>query len=218
MSRGWLAAAAGGAVAFLAGCQGTPSPQVPTAADASIFDSDHLRISYFRFDEVVKKEDPVPKRTGASLWVIYSKSWERRFGEDVQEPYALAFPKTKMLPEGQRPGRAVYKGVHPDEDIRGKVQELIEKGLLTLPRISMKGITKEFTMGRYQDPKRGAFFRVISVASDKGSVTVLLDTLVPANPPPKPPPLVRQFLEVEVHLNFLVSGYTRSVSVGVGRD
>lgn len=187
-------------LAGLASCGGfsVGGPQTPESRGAGdglrpapaglrkLFDSNALRISYFRFDE--EDRGTGTKRAGASAWIVYSKSWAHRFGENVSEPYIKAFPKARVGAGDQNQGVVLAKGTYPDEEVRKHVDAFLARDLLSLPPVRMDEITREYTLKMFEDPERWRYFRAISIASDQGSHTVLLLSLVgdpPADPPPR---------------------------------
>jgi hypothetical protein len=216
VSRLWTAALVS-ALSLSCGTTGDsvrPAPPRPEAGDLK--GSDAIRISYFRFDDLESPEGP--KRGGASTWVVYSRSWARRFGENIDEPYVKAFPRARVGPQGVRLGVVLATGVYPDAELRKYVDEIIRRGFLKLPGIPMREITRERTLAMYQNMSRGRFFRVMSVATDRGSHTVLLEPLVP-NPPIEPVPAVaRRFVEVETFLASVVSRLAIATDKGVLPD
>lgn len=214
MSRGGLVAAGFG---LLVSCGTTGGAGVPESGKASpvpdLKSSDAIRISYFRFDEFDTPEGP---KRGASAWIVYSRSWVQRFGENVDEPYIRAFPRARAGPQrGPRPGVVLATGVYPDAEIRKYTDEILRRGFSNLAGIPMREISRDLTISMYQNAQRWKFFRIMSVATDQGSHTVVLEPLVPASPLDPVPAAARQFVEVETYLASVVSRLAIAVDKGV---
>jgi len=194
---------------------GIRPPADPNPKRPNLLDSNFIRISYFRFDEFT---GPEGSQRGASAWVVFSRSWANVRGQPIVEPYIKAFPRAKAGVENRQKGIVLATGVYPDEELRGYVREFIHRGFLRLPSTPMAELTKVRTLALYGDRARGRFFRVMSIATDQGSWTVVLEPLVP-NPPIEPvPAIARTFVEVETYLASVVSRLAIATDTGVGRD
>jgi hypothetical protein len=204
------------AIILLAGCRAAPVI-APPRIDPALFDSRAIRISYFRFD---RYKTPKGEKIGPSAWVVYSKSWTRRFGENLDEPYIRAFPRGKVGIGGARKGSGVGlllgKGRWPDEELQPVIKEIISRGLLTLPGKPLKSITKEYTQKMLRDPLWWETFRVISIATDKGSYNVLLTPLVKNPRGKKHPPNAETFFKVEYYVSSVLPRLAPTVVTGVG--
>lgn len=214
MSRGWAFAPCFG---LILSCDSTGGAGMRDSEKPSptpdLKSSDAIRISYFRFDEFETPEGP---KRGASAWIVYSRSWVRRFGENVDEPYIRAFPRARAGPQrGPRPGVVLATGVYPDAEIRKYTDDILRRGFLKLPGVPMREITRERTLAMHENPGRGKFFRIMSVATDQGSHTVALEPLVPDAPIDPVPEAARQFVEVETYFASVVSRLAIAVDKGV---
>ncbi|HLG42905.1 MAG TPA: hypothetical protein VI643_06030 [Planctomycetota bacterium] len=189
---------------------GEAPPKTP-----NLLDSSFIRISYFRFDEFTGPEGP---ERGASAWVVFSRSWANVRGQQVVEPYIKAFPRAKAGVQNRQKGIVVATGVYPDEELRGYVREFINRGFLKLPATPMSNLTRERTLGLFGDRVRGRFYRVMSIATDQGSWTVVLEPLVPNSAIDPVPAVARTFVEVETYLASVVSRLAIATETGVGRD
>lgn len=205
--RGWGAVLA----CTLAGCAGT-------TGRALNLDTPFLRVSYFRFDDVrVKRypDDPEgePRRVGATLWIVYSKSWARKYGLDVREPYAKAFPRAEVVAQqtgGRKTGVLIAKGVVPDGEMRRHVREILKRGLAELPAADAEVLSPQYARKMYRDLQQGRFYRILSITTDGGTRTVALASLL------EDERLARKFVAAEVYGAAFVSRSAIAVGVGVG--
>jgi hypothetical protein len=204
------------AVVLLVGCK-APAVLGPPKVDPMNFESRAIRISYFRFD---RYKTPRGEKIGPSAWVVYSKSWVRRFGENLDEPFIKAFPRGKVGVGGRRKGDGVGlilgKGRWPDEELQPVIKEIVRRGLLSLPSRPIESITREYTLKMIHDPLWWQTFRIISIATEKGSYTVLLTPMVKDPKARKHPPHAETFFKIEYYVSSVLPRLAPTVVTGVG--
>lgn len=193
----------------LAACQ-TPSTPPPTSGPgANWWESDFLRISYFRFDEVPDPENEKAWAYQPNAWVLYSKSWKALRGETRTETYFDAFPRFGGTKFTDPKRISVATGELFDAEMRDVVQKIIKVGLLKLPPMSKEPGTDY--LQRVHKSKDSLMVRVIRVESERGSIGLLFTEM----PQDRSNPTTRMFLDVETNIVLLMTNSTRMIRVGV---
>lgn len=183
------------ALALLGGCGGG-SPGVgpdPAAVadtkseDLGPFDSNSIKISYFRFlpvEEFQQTGEKTHRHMGRKIepayWVLRSESWYRRHGDRTYEPFTRAFPE--IIPA---------RDTVPDAEMRYYAAELLRLGYLALPEMSLNDLSVEW-LRKMRSGAEWNQVSVIAIQTDK------IHRLVCVHPFRNDKTLVQKFIRVEV--------------------
>lgn len=182
------------ALALLAACGGSSAPGPDSTAvararseDLGPFDSDAIKISYFRFLPVEEFQQTgrethrhLGRKIEPAYWILRSESWVRRHGDRTYEPFLRAFPE--VLPA---------RDTVPDAEMRYYVAELLRLGYLALPETSADALSVEW-LRKMRDGAEWNQVSVISIQTDR------IHRLVCVHPFRNDKTLAQQFLRVEV--------------------
>lgn len=158
------------ALALLAACSGGsphlgPDPNAVAntkSEDLGPFDSNSIKISYFRFLPVEEFQQTgketyrhMGRKIEPAYWVLRSDSWYRRHGDRTYEPFTRAFPE--IIPA---------RDTVPDAEMRYYVAVLLRLGYLALPQMSLDDLSTEW-LRKMRGEAQWNQVSVIAIQTDK---------------------------------------------------
>jgi hypothetical protein len=205
MKRLWI-------LALLSGCAQQHS-ETPKGSTAIPWESDFLRLTFFRFDRVPDPDNPQAYTNQPIAFALYSRSFKELRGESKTETYFTAFPHIGGRPRLVEPRRLlVYTGVLPDSEFREELKKIIDLGLLELPRAAEEPPASLFAKMRTSDD--APRIQMIHLESEKESILLRFWDL----PRDLNDPTTKSFRTVAAAVDRLMLMNTRRIEVGVSDD